>query len=212
MQEAPILKEQITQYLPQRPIIIESGAHFGRDTVRMAALWPHAQIYAFEPVPSLYSQLLERTAPYPNITCYNIALSDHTGVETFYECSGASTAVSSFYEPLEYIQERPNVFFEQVKVPTITLDEWAHKEGITQVDAVWFDMQGAELKVLKASPFIVATIQVMVVEASLTERFKGIPLFDELTAWIEAQGFRIIQKDSPRHNKVNLLCVKPELL
>lgn len=212
MHESPILKEQLTQYLPERPIIVEAGAHIGRDTLRMCTLWPKAEIHAFEPVPYLFELLLERTSSCSNLTCYNSALSDHTGTELFYVCSGASTAVSSFYEPFEYIQERPNVFFEKAEVPTITLDDWATQYNIPQVDGMWLDMQGAELKVLKASPRIVSTVQVMVVEASLTERFKDIPLYDELTSWIEAQGFSIIQRDAPKHNKVNLLCIKPDLL
>lgn len=212
MHEAPIRKEQMTPYLPEHPLIVEAGAHIGRDTLRMSLLWPKAEIHAFEPVPALYEFLKERTAPCKNVTCYTTALSDHTGTETFYLCSGASTAVSSFYEPFEYIQERPNVFFEKIEIATITLDEWALQQGITKIDALWLDMQGAELKTLQASPQIVATVRVMVIEASLTERFKGIPLCDEVSSWIESQGFRIIQRDAPKYHKVNLLCVRPEFL
>lgn len=212
MQQGPILKKQISQYLPLNPIIVESGAHIGRDTLRMSKLWPTAQLYAFEPVLYLYEQLTERIKNSPNVTCYNLALSDHTGTETFYVSSGASSAVSSFYEPHEYIKERPNVFFNKTEVPTITLDAWAQNQGITQVDFMWLDMQGAELKVLKASPNILKTAKAMVIEASLTERFKDTPLYDELSSWIASVGFKIIQQDAPKHNKVNLLCVRPELI
>jgi FkbM family methyltransferase len=212
MQEAPILKEQISPYLPEHPIIVEAGAHIGRDTLRMSLFWTQSEIHAFEPVPALHEFLLERTAQCKNVTCYTTALSDHSGTETFYVSSGASTAVSSFYEPFEYIKERPHVFFEKIEIPTITLDEWALQHGITHVDALWLDMQGAELKTLNASPQIVSTVKVMVVEASLTERFKGIPLYNEVTSWIEGRGFRIIQRDAPKYHKVNLLCVREELL
>ena len=211
MQQAPISKDQIIQYLPKNPVIVEAGAHIGRDTVRMSTLWPGAQIHAFEPIPDLYEQLLERTAECLNVIAYNCALSNHTGTETIYVSSGASTAVSSFYEPYEYIKERPNVFFKKAVVPTITLDEWAMNTGITHVDCMWLDMQGAELKVLKAAPKVLSTVQAMVIEASLTERFKGCPLRDELSSWIESQGLRIIQNDAPKHNKINLLCVRQEL-
>jgi FkbM family methyltransferase len=212
MRQGPIFKELITQYLPEYPIIVEAGAHIGRDTVRMSTLWPHAQIHAFEPVSSLYQELLERTAPYPQVICYQIALSDHSGIEQFYISSGASTAVSSFYEPSRYTQERPNVLFEKTNVPTITLDTWAEQHSVSHVDTLWLDMQGAERKVLTASPRILSTVRVMVVEASLIERFEGIPLYDELLPWIEAQGFDVIQQDAPKHHKVNLLCVRSFLI
>jgi len=212
MHIAPILKEQITQYLPVRPVIVEAGAHIGRDTLRMSALWPQAQIHAFEPVSSLYEQLLARTADLQNVVCYNLALSDHTGTERLYVSSGASTAVSSLLEPYEYLKERPHVQFETQMVPTTTLDQWADDYGIERVDFLWLDMQGAEKKVLDASPKIVETVGCLVLEASLTERFKGTPLFHVLKPWIEKKGFTVVQRDEPKHNKVNMLCVRPTII
>lgn len=212
MHIAPILKEQITQYLPKRPIIVEAGAHIGRDTLRMSALWPEAQIHAFEPVSSLYEQLLSQTVDLQNVVCYNLALSDHTGTERLHVSSGASTAVSSLFEPYEYLKDRPQVKFEAQMVPTMTLDRWAQDYGIDQVDFLWLDMQGAEKKVLDASPKIVETVGCLVMEASLTQRFKETPLFKELKPWIEEKGFTVVQRDEPKHNKVNMLCVRPTMI
>jgi len=208
MEEAPITKDLIRHYVPHNAIIVEAGAHIGRDTIRMATLWPDAHIHAFEPVPALFDQLTKRASVHVNVSCYNLALSDHIGAELLFESSGASSAVSSFYEPYEYIKDRPNVFFRSVEVPTTTLDRWAEEHHIFHVDALWLDMQGAELKVLMAAPKTVATVKVMVLEASLTERFKGIPLFNEVVTWVTGQGFKVIQKDAPKHNKVNMLCVR----
>lgn len=52
-----ISKEYIAQFLPPNPIIIEAGAHIGRDTKKMARQWPNAHIHAFEPVPALFEIL-----------------------------------------------------------------------------------------------------------------------------------------------------------
>lgn len=215
MHQAPIYKKQITEYLPPNPIIIEAGAHIGRDTIKMAKLWPTATIYAFEPVQSLFATLTDNTKEYPNVHCYNIALSDHTGTETLYVSSGASTAVSSLYKPHEYAQRRPEVQFTPQEVETITLDHWAEEHNVTNttgIDFMWLDMQGAEVKVLKAAPIILKTVRVILLEASLTERFKDNPLYDEVKSWIESQGFVVLQQDIPKHNKVNLLCVRKELI
>jgi len=206
--QSRIIKDDITPYLPASPIIIEAGAHIGRDTVRMSQLWPHAQIHAFEPVASLYQFLLQRTVECPNVTCYNSALSDHNGSEILNVSSGASTAVSSFYEPHIYTQERPHVFFEKVSVPTSTIDTWSETNNIARVDFMWLDMQGAELKVMQAAPRILSTVKALVIEASLTERFKGIPLYPHLRTWLIQQGFTIIQEDDPKYHKLNMLCVR----
>ncbi len=209
MDQAPILKEQITQYLPERPVIVEAGAHIGRDTVKMAQLWPSATIHAFEPVLNLYEQLCQQTEQYP-VHCYNTALSNHSGTEKMYISSGASTAVSSFFTPNSYYND--DVIFKEQMVPTITLDDWAQQNGIPYVDFMWLDMQGAEQKVLEAAQKILPTVHVIVVEVSFTERFKGIPLFEQIVAFMKEHGLAVIQQDIPRSGKCNILCVRPELL
>ncbi len=211
MYQAPILKTAIVQYLPDNPIIVEAGAHIGRDTVKMAKLWPLGTIYAFEPVKELFEQLTKNTQEFHHVQVFNKALSDHTGTEVLHVSSGASTAASSFFEPHDYAQCRPEVTFSPQEVQTITLDEWAKKNTVLIVDFLWLDMQGAELKVLKAAPHILSTVSALLLEVSLTERFKGNPLYDEVKHWIEAQGFVVVQQDIPRHDKINLLCIRKEI-
>jgi hypothetical protein len=56
-----ISKEYIARFLPPNPIIVEAGAHSGKDTLSMCMLWPSGTIYAFEPIPAIFEQLVERT-------------------------------------------------------------------------------------------------------------------------------------------------------
>ncbi len=212
MHQGALHKDRIAEYLPRNPIIIEAGAHIGRDTVKLAKLWPAATIHAFEPVEDIFNILITNTEGYSNIHCHNIALSDNNGTELLYVSTGASTAVSSFFKPHEYAQRRPNVIFTPEEVTTVTLDTWAKVHYISLVDFMWLDMQGAELKVLKAAPTLLKTVRALVFEVSLTERFKNNPLYDEAKQWIESQGFEIVQTDIPKHNKINLFCVRKEFL
>lgn len=206
--QEPITKEFIRQFLPDNPIIIEAGAHIGRDTLKMSTFWPDAHIYAFEPVPELFAQLKERTGMQPDVHTFNLALSDTQGTATLHVSSGASTAASSLLEPYEYVKERPNVLFHPITVPTTTLDAWAAGAGLNHIDFLWLDMQGYELKVLKASPTILATVRAILIEASLTERFKENPLYGEIRTWLEDQGFTAIKQDIPKHHKINILFVR----
>ncbi len=206
--QLPISKDFIGSFLPKHPLIIEAGAHIGRDTLKMALLWPQAQIYAFEPVPSLFDQLKERIKGQPNVHCFPLALSDSTGMATLHVSSGASTAASSLLEPWEYRQKRPNVLFDPLQVPTITLDQWAHEHNISHIDFLWLDMQGAELSVLKASHHIFPTVKALLIEASLSERFKSNPLYTQIIAWLESQGFKALGQDIPKHDKINIFLVR----
>ena len=161
-------------------------------------------IYAFEPVPALYEQLLNATKERTNVNCYPLALSDTVGTALLHVSCGASTAASSLLEPYEYKRERPTVLFTPLVVPTITVDQWAAEHGITTIDFMWLDMQGYELKVIEQSQ-IFSTVTCILVEVSLTERFKGNPLYSPLLTWFENYGFKPVQQDIPQHNKINIL-------
>lgn len=205
--QAPIIKEHIKQYLPERPRIVEAGAHIGRDTVKLSKLWPLGTIYAFEPVPALYAQLVEATKNLPNVICYPYALSDTVGTAVLHVSTGASTAASSLLEPYEYTRERPTVLFSPLVVPTTTVDQWAAEHSVPRIDFMWLDMQGYELKVIEHSRML-STVQCILVEVSLTERFKGNPLYGPLLAWFENHGFKPVQQDIPKHNKINILFIR----
>lgn len=206
--EGHITKEYIRQFLPANPVVIEAGAHIGRDTEKMARLWPDATIYAFEPVPELFKQLQERTMKYSNVHCFNLALSNREGEAVLNVSAGASTAASSLLKSYEYSRARPDVHFHELAVKTVILDHWAHQTDVKKVDFIWLDLQGYELEVLKASPHLLSTARALLIEASLNERFKNNPLYDEIKKWIESQGFKALIQDAPKHHKVNIFFVK----
>ncbi len=208
---APILKEWIKQFLPDNPIILEAGAHIGRDTIKLSKVWPHGTIYAFEPVPELFAQLVERTRQKSNIHPIKLALSDISGKADMHVSTGASTAASSLLEPYEYKTQRPQVHFHPLEVETCRLDSWAAQQGLKAIDFLWLDMQGYELKVLQAAPLMLSTVKAILIEASLSERFKGNPLFDEVITWLEAHGFKALRHDEPKHQKVNIFFISKKL-
>ncbi|MBA3751866.1 FkbM family methyltransferase [Candidatus Dependentiae bacterium] len=205
--QGPITKEYIKGFLPHNPVIVEAGAHKGRDTIKMGKLFPSASIHAFEPVPNLFCELLRTTAPYPSITCYQLALADTQSDALLYVSSGASTAASSLLEPYTYLTERPNVLFSPLTIKTTTLAAWAEQENITKIDFLWLDMQGTELRALKGAQNLISQVSAILIEANLTERFKENPLYEDVLLWAERHFFKPVLQDIPKHNKINLLLV-----
>lgn len=190
----------IAPLLPQNPIIVEAGAFQGHDTLRMAARWPLGSIHAFEPVTELYTKLVAATATFSNIHCYNLALSTHDGTAMFYQSEkpnkpGVPSQAGSLHKPKERLAHSPIQFPSTIQVHTVTLDSWASQNAIDHVDCLWLDMQGHELSVLKASPQIVKTVQVIWCEVSFIESYEGLPLMPEVKAWIESQGFQEVGRD-----------------
>lgn len=208
-QQRYIEKEYIQQFLPDNPIIIEAGGHIGRDAIQMSKIWPNGHVYTFEPVPDLYKKLTVNIARYANITAYNVALSDTTGTQIMHISDEQCDAVSSLLAPKEFAQKRPEVAFAKVKVPTITIDDWAQQNNIPRVDFMWLDLQGHELAVLKSAQTILPTVKVIHTEVSLTERYAGNPLYDEVRIWIEAQGFIVESEALYRKTWGNILFIRP---
>lgn len=207
-QQIQITKDFIQQFIPVDPIILEAGAHIGRDTVKMAKFWPKSKIYCFEPVPDLFLSLQDKIKSYSNITSYDYCLSDQIGPSLFWVSSGRSTALSSIFEPLTGLNSHPETVFETITVHCSTLDRWASDNKISKIDFMWLDMQGAELQALQAGTTILSTVSALLIEVSLIERYKSIPLYITVKNWLQDQGFKIIAQDEPKHGKMNLFLIK----
>jgi FkbM family methyltransferase len=186
----------IAEHLPPAPIVLEAGAHVGRDTVRMARLWPHGTIHAFEPLPSVFATLRRNTAGLRNVHLHPLALAAASGTATIHVSGGASDGSSSLLPPMAHLEYHPEVTFgEQVEVETVTLDEWAERERIARIDLLWLDLQGLEPLVLQSGERTLAGVSAIHTEVNLVENYAGGVLYDELRTWLEARGFTVIAED-----------------
>ena len=92
----------ITHYLPSNPIMLDACAHDCTNTLRVASLWPEAQLHAFEPVQLAYDTWLARAAEYPaRIHCYPLGLGRRRGRMAMH-VSGDGSARSSKASSLFY--------------------------------------------------------------------------------------------------------------
>jgi FkbM family methyltransferase len=188
----------IASYLPKNPIILEAGAFDGAHSELLGQSWPKGTIYAFEPAPDRYLELVKRIKCKRNIYPYPFALSDKAGLATFYlshndyDLSHTSMS-SSLLPPKEHLAYAPEVLFDkQIQVFCTTIDEWAEAIGLDHVDFMWLDMQGGELAALKSSPKILKTVKVISTEVESVEAYEGQPLLYEVKSWLESQGFTMI--------------------
>ncbi|MFZ5953915.1 MAG: FkbM family methyltransferase [Candidatus Dependentiae bacterium] len=192
--------ETVKPYLPNAPIVVEAGAFDGADTKKMALLWPEGTIHAFEPVPKNFELLKNNTVAYKNICCYPLALSNTTGYATFYSAINPAKPdkpcqAGSLLAPKERLSHSPMVYQETIQVPAITLDDWAEKEEVNQVDFLWLDMQGHELSVIKSSPVIMTTVKAIYTEVHFIEAYEGQSSYQELKNYLESIGFTMVARD-----------------
>jgi FkbM family methyltransferase len=200
-------------YLPANPVVLEAGAHAGGDTILMSRNFPSGKVYAFEPVPFLYEQLTKAVSAISNVSTYPFALAGQAGTAEMFISGGAGTASSSLLNPVGHLELHPQITFnERVAVPTVTIDQWAAQNGVTHIDLLWLDLQGAEFEVLKASPEILKTVRVIITEISFMQMYQGTPLYPEFKKWLEEQGFVVIREDRQYQDMGDALLIRKDLL
>jgi len=194
-----INKNYIRRFLPANTVIIDAGAHMGGDSIEMCRLYPGSTVHSFEPVPAIFKLLKHNTRKFNRIHCHTVALSNKNGEQVLHVSSGASDGSSSFLQPKDHLTDHPDVFFNHdITVQTMTLDDWAASQGISQVHLLWLDMQGFELEVLKASTVILPKVKAIHMEVSTRSTYEGVPLYDEVRTWMEAKGFHVEVEALPK--------------
>lgn len=203
-----IQKKYFIQFLPKNPVIVEAGAHKGKDTVEMARTWPEGMVHAFEPVPRLFEKLESRTKNYPNVRYYQSGLSDKSGRQEIYISSGASDGSSSLLKPKGHLKMYPTVYFDNtLEIDVVTLDDWSRENSIDRVDFMWLDLQGMELNVLQSGMQVIPTVKAIYTEVSRTETYENQCLYQELKDWLSSQGFRI-EREEIKNGSGNVLFVR----
>jgi FkbM family methyltransferase len=182
------------------PLILEIGANIGTDTLEFALMFPLGEIHAFEPLPLHVSKLVENLRGFTNVKIVPAALSDSNGFTKFYQSSGYSGGSGSIFKPTLHLVRDVNTHFkreDECIVPTLTLDDYLLKSGLTKIDFVWIDAQGAELKILQGALKWLDKIRYIYAEVSTVPYYEGACTESELSEFLEAHDFRIKTRFRP---------------
>jgi 2-O-methyltransferase len=207
----PIADELRALFSSQEAMVIfDIGACEGEDSIRYAREFPNARIYAFEPLPSNMQTLQRQLAAYgaTQVEAFPIALSDERGTATFHVSSGSPEGLpstkdweygnksSSLLPPAALREHYPWLKFEQsIEVPTETLAAFCAARGISRIDFIHMDVQGAELKVLQGAGDLLRGVRAIWLEVERVPLYAGQPLADEVQGFMIAHGF-VKRKDT----------------
>ncbi|MEY2471868.1 MAG: hypothetical protein QOK28_1197 [Actinomycetota bacterium] len=171
---------------------IDVGAHIGETTLEHARANRGLTVYAFEPNWKLARALMNRL---DNYIVLPMAVSTHDGGSDF--LVNSSDGSSSL---LEMTQHGKQVWSDydlkveaRVKTPTIRLDTFMNFAGISQVDYLKVDAEGADLMVIESAGDRLRDIAKINAEVDLAERplYEGAPTKAEFVAFMEARGFTL---------------------
>ena len=179
--------------------IFDVGASIGRVALEYRRLFPAAAVYAFEPLGEHYEKLVENTRGDVRIHPMRLAVSDINGPIEF--------NVNDMPDTSSVLPSRANAAPEYATtgrqtVESVTLDRFAARNGIDSIDILKMDIQGAELRALHGAAELLHGHRVGVVycEVLFRKLYERQPLFHDVSAFLQAHGYRLINLYNPVHH------------
>lgn len=132
--------------------------------------------------------------------CFPVALANESKQMEFHRTKNPNC--SSFFEPdhefLTIFEEMDNFFEVEdvITLQTASLDEYLPKNGVTDIDFIELDTQGAELGILQGGEgFLSSNIMGARVEVEFARMYKGQPLFGDVDLFFRKFGFHLFDLD-----------------
>jgi len=128
--------------------IVIVGAYHGYEISRLLNIYKNSNIFAFEAVPKHFKILNHNYYNNDRVKLYNLAISDEEGFIDFYELGNGGEGSGSILKFRGHESGHPFKISEVLKLPCVTLNKLLPN---LQIDLLWVDVQGAELKVLRGT-------------------------------------------------------------
>lgn len=186
------LHSLIDKYKIKIDNIIHIGGHVGTEIDLYKNINNECAVQIFEPTPETYKQLLEVASKHDNIYAHNVALGDVECImELHIDC--ASKMSNSLLKPKIHIIQYPHIKFEEViNVPVKTLDSYNLDSSYNFLN---IDVQGFEDRVLRGGINTLKNIHYIIIEVNNQELYETGVLFNDLNAFLVAQGFECKELD-----------------
>lgn len=160
--------ELLKRFIPPEGICMDIGAHAGSWSRPLARLARDGAVYSFEALP-YYAEVLRilfKLLQMRNAHVVNVAVSDCEGVLKIAWKDEHGKRLTGTTHVLGSREAGVCV----VEVPSVSLDHFAAREGITRVDFIKVDVEGAELFVFAGAQDLITTCR-PVVFSELDERW-----------------------------------------
>ena len=185
--------EIVDYFLPYNPVILEVGGYEGENTAFLAQNHPKGRVIVFEPNPRAFFILEERVKGFSNVTACNSALSLYNGNtklhlnQGIYHNNPEFESLSSLLEESEH--KLPYFIGSTLEVPCVLLDDWCRENQVDHIDFIQLDVEGFELQILRSSPHILQTVNVITAKTNFAKFRVGTTQYAELKRFLEESGF-----------------------
>jgi FkbM family methyltransferase len=143
--------------------MLDVGAHVGYYARRYApVIGSDGRIFAFEPHPRTFAMLSRNVRPFSNVTPVQVALAEEEGTAVLHDYLINSASGSLHYDEAMVALQQAHVHAGDVaprigqefrpqtfSVQTVPGDTFLAEQGISQVDVIKMDIEGAEIGALR---------------------------------------------------------------
>jgi FkbM family methyltransferase len=204
--ENPYVEQQ--RLVPDARMIFEVGAADGRDCEYYRQLFPRSIVHAFEPLPENFKSLAARSAIDQNIIAHEAALADTKGTAAFHVGAWADSSSLLKAKNTGSTFDAYQASTGTIEVRTDTLDSVASMYGVTRIDILKMDAQGAELTILRGAAKLLKAraIQLIYTEAQFRPLYEGAGTFAEIATYLGENGFQLHNLYNINHNQHGIAC------
>ena len=179
-------------------VIFDIGSLHCLESVEFSKKYKNAKIYAFEANSESYKVCLENTKDIENITVINKCINDYDGECSFFPINTTKTVTtwfdgnrgaSSMFKANGAVDHIEKYVQDEIKMPCLRLDTFCKENNITNIDAIWMDLQGAEMLALKGLGEVLDTVSVIQTELEINPMYENQCLYNEVNDLLVNKGF-----------------------
>jgi FkbM family methyltransferase len=193
------------KWLQERNIltVLDIGANIGQFAQLIHEILPQARILSFEPLPDQFKQLERLTEKIPLLRCYPFAAGSENSEK---EINANEFSASSSLLPMTELHTSSFPFtLHSVaqKAHVRTLDSVLPETALQKNVLLKIDVQGYEMEVLKGAERVLGHVDVIIIETSFQELYRGQPLFDEIYQCLVRKNFTFHGSMEPVFSTIN---------
>jgi FkbM family methyltransferase len=164
--------------------VIELGSRDGHDAARMAEIFQASRVITIEANPYCCAQI---SKDYPEFEVLNVAASNTNGVGDFYAVKPKYGEVILGQSSLLY-KDAYREIANKIQTVIYTMDKVVDSLGVTEIECMKIDVEGATYEVLEGFTKIRMT-RLFHIESEHKEFWEGQKLYDDTARFMEDAGY-----------------------